>query len=183
MNPEDFDDVIQDQFSIREQEAYSSESAFPYLDPAGKVAELGVQLQLDALNGTISTIHIGERLEDIEKDLSQDAIKLLAASRLAIFGSFYQRIAKHLYNPGERPEPAILYLGGAPLVWKYPGENASSDRLFDWALALACRQTFDELQAMNDLLRSMRSNLNQLVSHTFVTYRFDRENFQELLEG
>lgn len=182
MDPERFEDIIQDQFGVREQAVQSSESAFPLLDPDGKVAALGVELQLDVLHGTVSSTHLGERLQDMEEQPSEETIKLLATHRLEAFTAFYQQVGQLLYDPGEEPEPGILYVGDIAFVREHPGDFASSEKLLEWATHLACRQTYEALEEADRMPESIRLNLGNLINTIYISYSFDSTNFQELLE-
>jgi hypothetical protein len=146
------------------------------------VATQGVELQLDALHGTVSTNCVGERLQDMKEQPSEQTVKLLATQRLRAFEAFYEQIEQLLCNPGEEPEPAILYFGDICLIREYPGEFAASERRLEWATNLVCRQTLDALAEADRLPEDIRKNLGNLINTIYIDYLFDHTNFQELLE-
>lgn len=180
--PEDFESIIQDQFSIREQSGYSATAEFPYLDPEGRVAALAIQLQLDMRHGIVSTTSLGRRMQEAEQKPSLERESLLTGYRLATFTGFYERMQILLDNPGDDPEPAILHVDEQAFIRPFPEEATDTRGLFEWAVHLACKQSYDTLDGLGKMVADMRPNLNRLINEIFILYQIDHKNFQELLE-
>jgi hypothetical protein len=181
--PEKFEDIVHEQFSVSEKELHSSTALFPRLDPETKLGLLAVNLQIDSQHGTISSISVGQRLIDDGEKLANQAAEA-ANHRLNTFRGFHEDVVSLLEEPGDDPEPAILYIGGSQaLVKEYPGDLAYSPVRFEWAVHLACRHSLDAIGKMEEVGDSTRSNLNSLVQEIFVLSLFDRDKNSEAILG